>query len=494
MGDRLRAVPGVLRRDPFTAFLLFASIGLALAFCAALLGSTRPESEGAPTAISEVRRLADAKRIARATLLDYDNRVVVHLRDGRTLWATYPSADGESGQLVILERAGAVTDVNPQTSKELRQIVVQFLIPILLLVCLFALFTRIGQGVDGASGLASFSRWRGTGRSDLRPLSFADVAGATEAVVELREIRDFLADPSRYAALGARAPKGVLLVGSPGTGKTLLARAVAGEADVPLLVDVGLCSSWSRSSAWARRRVRDLFAPGPQEAPAIVFIDELDAAGRQAGRGLGHGNDEREQTLNQLLVEMDGFVGGAGIVVLGATNRPDILDPALLRPGRFDRRVMVDRAGHHGRVRIIEAPSRRGPSAGGRDLAEVAQLCPGFTGADLANWSPTRPLAGGAGGSGGDPDAADLEEGVDRVIAGPERRSHALTARGSGGRSRIHEASGTRSWRARSGRRAPRRSCRSSPAGATWGPLRPSWSIATGWCSASRTCFASSPR
>jgi cell division protease FtsH len=256
-------------------------------------------------------------------------------------------------------------------------------------------------------------------------MTFKDVAAADEALTELREIVDYLKDPQRYVRMGARAPKGVLLVGPPGTGKTLLARAVAGEAGVPFFSLSGSEFVESLVGVGAAR-VRDLFRKVREAAPAILFIDELDAAGRQRGAGMGQGNDEREQTLNQMLVEMDGFSASAGITVLGATIRPDILDPALLRPGRFDRQVVVDAPDVDGRVAILELHSKGRPIAADVDFMRIARQTPGFTGAELANLVNEAALVTVRGGR-TEIHIDDLEEAVDRVIAGPQRRSHILT-------------------------------------------------------------------
>ncbi len=254
----------------------------------------------------------------------------------------------------------------------------QFLLPILILVCLFAFFTRLGASADG--GISSFSGFAGRGKKKKKgtkgPISFDSVAGAGEALTELKEIRDYLADPQKYMAYGAAAPKGVLLVGPPGTGKTLLAKATAGEADAAFFTASGAEFVESLVGVGAAR-VRDLFAKARKAAPAIIFIDEIDAAGRKRGAGIGQGNDEREQTLNQMLVEMDGFGGDAGIIVMGATNRPDILDPALLRPGRFDRQVVIDVPDVHGRLEILNLHARGRKFASDVDLPEIARMCPG---------------------------------------------------------------------------------------------------------------------
>ena len=318
--------------------------------------------------------------------------------------------------------------VDQQSGKATKTIVVQFLIPILLLVCLFSLFMRLG-GEDGAAGgIAGFSQFTGKGRKKGKGTrdrtTFADVAGAGEALAELREIRDYLADPSKYLAVGAAAPKGVLLVGPPGTGKTLLAKAVAGEADAAFFSVSGSDFVESLVGVGAAR-VRDLFRKARKASPAIIFIDELDAAGRKRGAGIGQGNDEREQTLNQILVEMDGFAGDGGLVVMGATNRPDILDPALLRPGRFDRQVVIDVPDVHGRIEILRLHGGKRPLAPDASLEEVARQTPGFSGAELANVINEAALLSVRDGR-AEIDQATLDEAIDRVVAGPAKR-HILT-------------------------------------------------------------------
>jgi cell division protease FtsH len=344
------------------------------------------------------------------------------------LWAAYPSSGAQTQALYsTLIKSGATVNIDQQAGKPLRAIVVQFLIPILLLVCLFALFTRLGAD-GGAGGIAGFSRFTGKGKrkgkGTAEKISFADVAGAGEAVAELREIRDYLAEPQRYLDVGAAAPKGVLLVGPPGTGKTLLAKAVAGEADANFFSLSGSDFVESLVGVGAAR-VRDLFAKARKAAPAIIFIDEFDAAGRKRGAGIGQGNDEREQTLNQILVEMDGFAGDGGLVVMGATNRPDVLDPALLRPGRFDRQVTVDVPDVHGRLEILRLHGAKRPLAPDASLEEVARQTPGFSGAELANVINEGALLSVREGR-GEIDQATLEEAIDRVVAGPAKK-HILT-------------------------------------------------------------------
>jgi cell division protease FtsH len=345
------------------------------------------------------------------------------------LWAAYPASGAQTQQLAReLDASGATVSVDQQSGKSTETIIVQFLIPILLLVCLFSLFTRLGVGEGAAGGIAAFSQFTGKGRRKGKGsrdvVTFADVAGAGEAVAELREIRDYLADPSKYLVVGAAAPKGVLLVGPPGTGKTLLAKAVAGEADAAFFSLSGSEFVESLVGVGAAR-VRDLFAKARRSAPAIIFIDELDAAGRKRGAGIGQGNDEREQTLNQILVEMDGFAGDAGLVVIGATNRPDILDPALLRPGRFDRQVTIDTPDVHGRLAILRLHGDKRPLAPDASLEEIARQTPGFSGAELANVINEAALLSVREGH-VQIGQAELEEAIDRVVAGPAKH-HILT-------------------------------------------------------------------
>jgi cell division protease FtsH len=424
LAGALSAVVRTLTRDPLSAFLLAASVALAIAFFA-LLGSLRPQAQGHQVALTNVTTLASAQRIRSAVLLDHDHQVIAQTDTGLQIYADYPSSDAATLEVFnILRKGGAEVSVNPQSSLPARLIVVQFLIPILLLVCLFAFFTR--QTKEGSGGIASFSNFRGKGRrkKDAGQITFESVAGAGEAVAELREIKDFLDDPTRYLEAGAAAPKGVLLVGPPGTGKTLLARATAGEADAAFFSASGAEFVESLVGVGAAR-IRDLFAKARRMAPAIVFIDELDAAGRKRGAGVGQGNDEREQTLNQLLVEMDGFGGDAGVVVMGATNRPDILDPALLRPGRFDRQVVVDNPDVHGRFEILTLHGGGRQFEDGVDLLEIAKLCPGFSGAELANVINEAALLTVREGH-VQIDQHTLEEAIDRVVAGPAKR-HVLS-------------------------------------------------------------------
>jgi cell division protease FtsH len=298
------------------------------------------------------------------------------------------------------------------------------LLPIAILVVLLLLFMSQMQG--GGSRVLNFGKSKAKMiTKDTPKTTFADVAGADEAVEELQEIKDFLQNPTKYQALGAKIPKGVLLFGSPGTGKTLLARAVAGEAGVPFYSISG-SDFVEMFVGVGASRVRDLFEQAKSNAPAIVFVDEIDAVGRHRGAGMGGGHDEREQTLNQLLVEMDGFDTKGGVILIAATNRPDILDPALLRPGRFDRQIPVDNPDMEGRKAILRVHAKGKPFTPDVDLDSVARRTPGFSGADLANVINEAALLTARHEKRAISNEY-LEEAIDRVIAGPERRTRAMS-------------------------------------------------------------------
>ena len=300
---------------------------------------------------------------------------------------------------------------------------ISLMLPLLLLGVLFWFLLSSAQG--GGSKVMQFGKSRAKLVSKESPtVTFDDVAGADEAIEEMQEIKDFLKDPSKFQAVGARIPKGVLLYGPPGTGKTLLARAVAGEAGVPFYSISG-SDFVEMFVGVGASRVRDLFNQAKESSPAIIFIDEIDAVGRHRGAGMGGGHDEREQTLNQMLVEMDGFDPKVNVIVIAATNRPDILDPALLRPGRFDRQIGVDAPDLKGRKRILEVHGRGKPLAEGVDLEVVARKTPGFTGADLANVLNEAALLT-ARSNAQLIDNRALDEAIDRVIAGPQRRTRVM--------------------------------------------------------------------
>ncbi len=297
-------------------------------------------------------------------------------------------------------------------------------VPYLLIFGLFIFVIMQMQG--GGNRVMQFGKSKAKQVSkDTPKVLFSDVAGADEAVEELEEIKDFLASPQKFRAMGAKIPKGVLLYGPPGTGKTLLARAVAGEAGVPFFSISG-SDFVEMFVGVGASRVRDLFDQAKQNSPSIVFIDEIDAVGRHRGAGLGGGHDEREQTLNQLLVELDGFDVTSGVIVIASTNRPDILDPALLRPGRFDRQVVVDRPDLKGREAILAVHAKGKPLAEGIDLGILARQTPGFTGADLANLINEAALLSARLGH-DEIGMKNLEEAIERVIAGPERKSRVMS-------------------------------------------------------------------
>ncbi len=296
--------------------------------------------------------------------------------------------------------------------------------PIFLIVLLFLFIMSSMQG--GGNRVMSFGKSKAKRMSKDSPkVTFADVAGAQEAVQELTEIKEFLENPQKFQKLGARIPKGALLVGPPGTGKTLLARAVAGEAGVPFFSISG-SDFVEMFVGVGASRVRDLFEQAKQNSPCIIFMDEIDAVGRQRGAGMGGGHDEREQTLNQLLVEMDGFDAKSGIIMIAATNRPDILDPALLRPGRFDRQITVDRPDLPGREKILQVHTRGKPLGDDINVGTIARGTPGFTGADLANLVNEAALLA-ARHDKDEINMSEMEEAVDRVIAGPERKTRIIS-------------------------------------------------------------------
>jgi cell division protease FtsH len=415
----------VLQRLGVGTIVLFATLVVLVAVFVVLVGRAKPSAPGRELPLTVLIADAEAGRLERATLLDQDGRVAaVREADGERVWAAYPTSDAATQNLIdVLRKGGAEINIDQQPGKRQAEFLAQFVLPLLLLANLFGLLFTIGRS-GGARDLLLFSRLRRRGASGGadRITTFRDVAGAKHAVVELQEVVQFLGAPERFTAIGAVPPKGVLLVGPPGCGKTLLARAVAGEADVPFLSISGSEFVESLVGVGAAR-VRDLFRQAAAQAPSIVFIDELDAAGRRRGAGVGGGHDEREQTLNELLVQMDGFSGAAGVVIIGATNRPDILDPALLRPGRFDRKVTIDLPDVEGREQILAIHARGKRLGDDVTLADVARRTPGFSGADLANVLNEAALL--AVRAGRDMIAAeDTTEAIDRVLAGPRQRTH----------------------------------------------------------------------
>ncbi|GGJ09039.1 ATP-dependent zinc metalloprotease FtsH [Alicyclobacillus cellulosilyticus] len=325
-----------------------------------------------------------------------------------------------------LVKHGVDIGVAPQPRASVWLQVLESFIPfVFLFILMFILFN---QAQGGGSRVMNFGKSRARlYTEEKRRVTFRDVAGADEEKAELEEIVQFLKDPKKFASLGARIPKGVLLVGPPGTGKTLLARAVAGEAGVPFFSISG-SDFVEMFVGVGASRVRDLFETAKKNAPCIIFIDEIDAVGRHRGAGLGGGHDEREQTLNQLLVEMDGFTGNEGIIIIAATNRPDILDPALLRPGRIDRQIVVNRPDVKGREEILKVHARNKPFAPDVRLDNIAKRTPGFTGADLENVLNEAALLA-ARRNATQITQKDIDEAIDRVLAGPEKRSRVMTER-----------------------------------------------------------------
>ncbi len=307
-----------------------------------------------------------------------------------------------------------------------QSLLVSFLFSIAPILLIGFLFFFLMSNAQGGNKVFSFGKSRAKLQdNDVPQNTFADVAGSDEAIAELEEIKDFLANPPKYALLGAKIPKGVLLYGPPGTGKTLLARAVAGEAKVPFYSISG-SDFVEMFVGVGAARVRDLFAQAKANAPAIVFVDEIDAVGRQRGAGMGGGHDEREQTLNQLLVEMDGFESGGQVILIAATNRPDVLDPALLRPGRFDRQIAVDRPDLKGREEILKVHAKTKPLADEVELLTYARRTPGFTGADLANVLNEAALLAAREGKKVISNL-QIDEAIDRVMAGPQRKSRIMS-------------------------------------------------------------------
>ncbi len=375
------------------------------------------------------------------------NEFVTALKDGRVESVTYKTSDAsvtgqyttDSGKetrtyksvYIGTDSLAELMADNPQvtykidtSSNEIWETILISVVPTLVVIALVVYYMRRVTDQNGKA--MQFGKTKAMTTAEERPkVKFADVAGIDEAVEELEEVRDFLSEPERYRSMGAKIPRGVLLVGPPGTGKTLLAKAVAGEAGVPFFSISG-SDFVEMFVGVGASRVRDLFKQAKSAAPCIVFIDEIDAVGRQRGAGVGGGHDEREQTLNQLLVEMDGFEDNSAVILIAATNRPDILDPALLRPGRFDRRVTVDRPDVAGREKILAVHAQNKPLDSTVDLQRIAKITPGFTGADLANLMNESALLAARRRLpkiGSD----EVEEAMERVMAGPQRKSRVMT-------------------------------------------------------------------
>jgi cell division protease FtsH len=408
-----------LRRLARTPTLLI--LGVAVLFLGLLSLLNTPET-GKEIKVSDFLDLVDAGKVEDAEILETDQQIRGTLDDGTEYVVTYL---GESADeiAVQLQEAGVPTEATPQKPSEIVGLL-YYVLPILLLAGLFLWMMNRSQGGGGRVMQFGRSRHKTVGK-DQPKTTFKDVAGVDEAIEELEEVKEYLQHPAKFQAMGAKIPRGVLLFGPPGTGKTLLARAVAGEAGVPFFSISG-SDFVEMFVGVGAARVRDLFEQAKASAPSIVFVDEIDAVGRHRGAGLGGGHDEREQTLNQLLVEMDGFDQRTTVILMAATNRPDILDPALLRPGRFDRQIVVDRPDLEGRKAILRVHAKGKPLDPAADLDILARRTPGFTGADLANVINEAALLA-ARRSKTSITMLEVEEAVDRVMAGPERKSRVMS-------------------------------------------------------------------
>lgn len=391
----------------------------------ALRLTSTPEVQTAPFGtFSEFMDAAEAGQIKQVKIITEDNYQKIDgvTTDDRSFSIEAPK--GYNGLIDVMRENKVNIDQEPTPVPPLWLSIITSLLPILLIVGIFFFVMQQGQG--GGGRVMQFGKSKAKLQSEDRvKVTFKDVAGADEVKEELEEIVEFLKTPKKFVALGAKIPKGVLLYGPPGTGKTLLARAVAGEAGVPFYTISG-SDFVEMFVGVGASRVRDLFEQAKKTAPCIVFIDEIDAVGRQRGAGLGGGHDEREQTLNQLLVEMDGFDANQSVIVIAATNRPDILDPALLRPGRFDRQVTVDRPDVVGREAILKVHMRNKPIAEDVDTRILAKGTPGFTGADLANLVNEGALLAARKGL-KKIHMKELQQSIERVIAGPEKKSRVIS-------------------------------------------------------------------
>ncbi|HEY0890371.1 MAG TPA: ATP-dependent zinc metalloprotease FtsH [Nocardioides sp.] len=408
--------------------MIVAVVGVLLA-----LQYLAPNRGGDEIPTSQMVKYIEDGDVESITFIDGDQQIKATLDDGvRSGGAEVTTHWVDGGQETMLAAvqeqvdAGTIEKFNSEVARpSLIGSILSFLLPFVLIVLLFLFLMNQVQG-GGGRGVMQFAKSKAKLISkDMPKTTFADVAGADEAIEELAEIKEFLQEPAKFQAVGAKIPKGVLLYGQPGTGKTLLARAVAGEAGVPFYSISG-SDFVEMFVGVGASRVRDLFEQAKENAPAIVFIDEIDAVGRHRGAGMGGGHDEREQTLNQLLVEMDGFDVRGGVILIAATNRPDVLDPALLRPGRFDRQIQVDAPDLSGREHILKVHSRGKPLAADIDLTSVARRTPGFTGADLANVLNEAALLTARSNEKLITNAA-LDEAIDRVIAGPQRHSRLMS-------------------------------------------------------------------
>jgi cell division protease FtsH len=410
-------------------WIVLAVIGVLIA-----LQFLAPSGAGDEISASKMSEYIAKGQVKEITFVDGDQQIKATLddsvdrdggRDVSTKWIAGTQRDIFAAAQAQADK-GTIEEVSTEVSRPglLSSFLFSFL-PIIILIVVFLWLMNSMQG-GGGRGVMQFAKSKAKLISkDMPKTTFADVAGCEEAIEELGEIKEFLQEPAKFQAVGAKIPKGVLLYGPPGTGKTLLARAVAGEAGVPFYSISG-SDFVEMFVGVGASRVRDLFEQAKENAPAIVFIDEIDAVGRHRGAGMGGGHDEREQTLNQLLVEMDGFDVRGGVILIAATNRPDVLDPALLRPGRFDRQIAVDAPDLSGRHQILQVHSRGKPMAQDIDLLGVARRTPGFTGADLANVLNEAALLTARSNQKLITNES-LDEAIDRVIAGPQRRTRLMS-------------------------------------------------------------------
>ncbi|MEJ7795990.1 MAG: ATP-dependent zinc metalloprotease FtsH [Nocardioides sp.] len=395
-----------------------------------------PTGEYEEISTSRMIEYIEDGEVSEITFIDGDQVIEATLDDGverdggnqvMTYWLTDTQAEIET-QVEDQIASGDIDEYTTEVSTpSLLGTILGTFLPLILIFVVFLWLMNNMQG-GGGRGVMQFAKSKAKLiTKDMPKTTFSDVAGCNEAIEELGEIKEFLQEPAKFQAVGAKIPKGVLLYGPPGTGKTLLARAVAGEAGVPFYSISG-SDFVEMFVGVGASRVRDLFEQAKENAPAIVFIDEIDAVGRHRGAGMGGGHDEREQTLNQMLVEMDGFDVKGGVILIAATNRPDILDPALLRPGRFDRQIAVDRPDMQGRKQILEVHAKGKPMAPELDLGVIARRTPGFTGADLANVINEAALLTARTGQ-KQLTMTTLEESIDRVMSGPQRRTRLMSDR-----------------------------------------------------------------
>ena len=402
------------------SLFVYVSLGLLIFFGVQRYNQTINAPEN--STFSEFQTQINQGLVTEATIKEQSNTVEYKLANNDSLFQTdYPEGfEGEIFKLLIDQNIVLNTDTEPAGMQDY---FIAFLPWIFLAGFMFFMFSQVRSN---GNQIMQFGKSKAKELDEESPkVTFKDVAGAEEAKEELEEIKEFLKSPEKFNKLGAKIPKGVLLVGPPGTGKTLLAKAVAGESNVPFFSISG-SDFVEMFVGVGASRVRDLFKKAKESSPAIIFIDEIDAVGRMRGAGLGGGHDEREQTLNQLLVEMDGFEANQGVILMAATNRPDVLDPALLRPGRFDRQVIVDRPDLKGRTQILKVHAADKPIAKNVSLETIAKQTPGFTGADLANLLNEAALLA-ARKSKKTISNSDIENSIDRVLAGPEKKSQILT-------------------------------------------------------------------